>query len=62
MRGGDEMMELEYIPVECATCGHVTNILGAPGIRPWKLFERDCAKCEGVCMTLAERNNEKKGK
>ena len=56
------MMEMEYIPVECANCGHVTHILGALGIRPWKLFERECAECEGADMTLAKRNNEKDGK
>ena len=51
-------MGLEYIPVKCTNCGHVTNILAVPGIRPWKLFERECAKCEDTCMRLAESDSQ----
>jgi len=53
-------MELEYIPVECANCGHVTHILGATAVRPWKLFERDCAKCEDTAGQLRNRRGKRR--
>lgn len=58
-KGGDEMSS--YTPVKCTNCGQVIHIhdMELPdGLRPGEWFERECKKCDGTCMELAEDDSQ----